>query len=114
MTMALLLASIGLFLIPQFSIIWLLTLSISLEGIGFGIFMTSANIHIGNITDEKSRGAAVGMYGVFSGLGGVLNMTILGIIASTFGIENTFRFTSLMCLFGFLLLLATTRKINDN
>jgi len=114
MMMALLSSSIGLFLIPQFELFWLLTASLSLEGIGFGVFMTSANIHIGNIADDKNKGAAVGLYGIFSGLGSVLNMIILGFIASNFGVENTFRFTSVMCLCGFLLLLLTTIKINDN
>lgn len=114
MMIALLSASIGLFLIPQFSIFWLLTLSISLEGIGFGVFMTSANIHIGKITDDKNKGAAIGLYGIFSGLGSVLNMIILGFIAGAFGVENTFRFTSAMCFLGFLLLLITIIKIKDN
>ena len=112
--MSLLSASIGLFLIPQFNIFWLLALFLSLEGIGFGVYMTSANIHIGEITDETNKGAAVGMYGLFSGLGSVLNMIILGFIAGKFGVENTFRFTSLMCLLGFLALSFTTMKKKDN
>jgi len=105
MMIALVLSALGLFLVPQFNIVWLFPLFLGLEGIGYGIFLTSANIHIGNVTDEGSKGSAVGLYSTFSGIGGVFNMTILGFIASTLGLANTFRFTSLTCLFGFILIM---------
>lgn len=104
MMIALGLASLGLFLVPQFRIVWLFPIFLGLEGIGYGIFLTSANIYIGEVTSEENRGAAVGLYNTFSGLGGVLNMTILGLIAGSFGVANTFRFTSIMCLLGLILI----------
>jgi MFS family permease len=102
--LALGLASLGLFLIPQYRIIWLFPIFLGLGGIGYGIFLTSANTSIGEVTSEENRGSAVGLYNTFSGIGGVLNMTILGYIASSYGVDNTFRFTSIMCFFGLIII----------
>jgi MFS family permease len=105
MLVAMFLSAVGLFLVPQFRIVWLIPIFLSLEGIGYGMFLTSANAYIGEITNEGQKGAAVGVYNTFSAVGSVLNMTILGIIADTFGVENTFRFTSIMITVGIALLL---------
>lgn len=104
MMLALGLASLGLFLIPQFKIIWLFPIFLGLEGIGYGIFLTSANTYIGEVTREDNRGSAVGLYNTFSGMGGVVNMAILGYVASSLGVDNTFRFTSIMCLLGLIII----------
>jgi len=112
MMIALVLSALGLFLVPQFNMVWLFPIFLGLEGIGYGIFLTTANIHIGEITVEGSKGSAVGLYHTFSGIGGVLNMMILGFIASSFGLENTFRFTAVMCIFGlFLMMVLSSKKI---
>jgi MFS family permease len=110
MMIALGLASLGLFLVPQFSIIWLFPIFLGLEGIGYGIFLTSANTYIGEVTSEENRGSAVGLYNTFSGIGGVLNMTILGYIASSFGVDSTFRFTSIMCFIGLIIFYTTSAR----
>ena len=103
MMFALGVSALGLFLISQFNIMWMFPLFLGLEGIGYGIFLTSANIHIGNVTEQGSKGSAVGLYYLFSGIGGVLNMTVLGFIAGSFGVSNTFLFTSITCVLGLLL-----------
>ena len=103
MFIALSLSSLGLFLVPQFRIVWLFPFFLGLEGIGFGMFHTSVNTFIGEVTDDENKGAAIGLYYTFSNIGSVLNMTILGFIAGTFGVANTFRFTSIMCLVGLII-----------
>jgi len=102
---AMVLSAIGLFLVPQFRVVWLFPVFLSLEGIGYGVFLTTTNTRIGEISDEGQKGAAVGIYNTFSGIGGVLNMTILGFVADAFGVENTFRFTSLMVSTGIIVIL---------
>jgi MFS family permease len=108
--LALGLASLGLFLIPQYRIIWLFPIFLGLEGIGYGIFLTSANTYIGEVTCEDNRGSAVGLYNTFSGMGGVVNIVILGYIASSFGVDSTFRFTSIMCFIGLIIFYTTSAR----
>jgi MFS family permease len=105
-------SAIGIFLVPQFRIVWLFPLFLGLEGIGFGTFLTSANSFIGEVTSEENRGAAVGFYNTVSRVGSVLNMTILGFIAGNFGVPYTFRFTGVMCFIGFIINLFFLRNRN--
>jgi MFS family permease len=110
MMISLFLASLGLILLPQFRIIWLLPVFLSFEGIGFGMFLVAVRTYIGETTDEENRGAAFGLNYTFSGVGSVLNMTILGFIAGNFGVSNTFRFTSMMCILGLIIMVVLTRS----
>jgi MFS family permease len=109
MMFSLFLASLGLFLLPQFRIVWLLPVFLSFEGIAFGMFLVSQRTYIGETTDEENRGTAFGLNYTFSSVGSVLNMTILGFIASNFGVSNTFRFTSAMCILGLVIMIILTR-----
>jgi len=113
MLISMVLSAFGLFLVPQFNSIWLIPFFLSLEGIGYGMFLTTANAHIGEITTENQKGAAVGIYNTFSAVGSVLNMIILGIIADSFGVENTFRFTAIMISSGLVLMIVILLRKND-
>jgi len=104
MIIALAISAAGLYLIPQFRIVWLFPVFLGLEGIGHGIYLTAANSYIGDVTSDKNKGTAVGLYNTVSGLGSVLNMSLLGIIAGRFGVEYTFRFTSFMCILGLVIM----------
>jgi MFS family permease len=113
MVAALGISTIGVFLVPQFNIVWLFPVFLGLEGIGFGTFLTSANSYIGEVTDEENKGAAVGFYNTISRIGSVLNMTVLGFIAGRFGVAYTFRFTGFMCFIGFIVNLVFLSKSNE-
>jgi MFS family permease len=110
MAVSLSLCALGLFMVPFFDNVWLLILSLGLEGIGYGMFLTASNTYIGEIVPEGSRGSAVGFYYTFSNIGGVVNMTVIGLIASVVGISNTFRYTSATIVLGLVIMFVLKRK----
>ncbi len=114
MAVSLFLCALGLFMVPLFDQVWLLILSLGLEGIGYGMFLTASNTYIGEVVPEGSRGSAVGFYYTFSNVGGVVNMTMIGLIASAFGVNNTFRYTSATIVLGLIIMFVLMRKRGSN
>ena len=110
MAVSLSLCALGLFMVPLFDQVWLLILSLGLEGIGYGMFLTASNTYIGEVVPEENRGSAVGFYYTFSNVGGVVNMTVIGLIASAFGVSNTFRYTSATIILGLVIMFMLTRE----
>jgi DHA1 family multidrug resistance protein-like MFS transporter len=106
------LSALGMFLVPQIKVVGLIPMFLGLEGIGFGLFLISGNAYVGKVVDQRNRGAAVGIYMAFAVIGTMMNMIILGGIASIFGVDNAFRFISLMCILGLLIIIAISRSSN--
>jgi MFS family permease len=109
MTFALSLCALGVFMVPAFSNVWGLALSLSLEGIGYGMCLTASNTYIGEVVPEGSRGSAAGLYYTFFYVGGAVNLTLAGVVASALGVGNAFRYVSATIVLGLIMILGMAR-----
>jgi MFS family permease len=71
-----------------------------IEGIGFGGFVTTGQAFVAEHSSGESRGTAIGIYRASSGVGNTVSPLVLGVVASTWGLNAVFQLTSAMLLVG--------------
>nr|MBC7245992.1 MFS transporter [Chloroflexota bacterium] len=100
MMIALTIAVVVMFLVPQTQQRLTLSLLLILEGVAFGSFLTSGQIFVAQHSTTETRGAAVGAYSAAGSLGSIFSPIVLGIVADLGGVHTVFRLTSLLVLMG--------------
>jgi MFS family permease len=88
--LAMLLSTTVAFILPQGRQPLVLALGLIGEGVAYGVFMTISQDTIAGRATESSRGAALGMYGTATSLGGNVLPFFLGLAADAFGIRSIF------------------------
>jgi MFS family permease len=78
------------FSLPQLIDPTLLVFFLAAEGIGFGLFLTSAQTTIAAHADQSSRGAALGLYMAAASVGDSVSPFLLGLLADNLGIRSVF------------------------
>jgi len=91
-----------MFVIPMSSSAYLLTLLLAVEGVGFGIYLTSSSTYVVEVSQSHERGAAMGVSGTFSSLGDTISAFVLGVFADFFGLPSTFVLASALAILGAL------------
>jgi len=91
-----------MFAIPRFSSAYLLTFLLAMEGVGFGIYLTSSSTYVVEVSQSSERGAAMGVSVTFSSLGDTISAFFLGVFADVFGLPSTFVLASALAILGAL------------
>jgi MFS family permease len=68
-----------------------LTMLLVLEGIGFGVFLVSAQMAVASAAGGTNRGAAVGLFWMAGSLGDFFSPIALGVIAQELGLVAVFQ-----------------------
>ncbi|MFH1178723.1 MAG: MFS transporter [Candidatus Bathyarchaeota archaeon] len=103
MVFGLVLSAVTIFGVSQFSVLILVCIIMGVQGIAYGIILTSGNVYVSLNSDEEVRGTAMAVYSMFSNLSGIINPLILGLIAETFSSRGALQFSSVMTLVGVVL-----------
>lgn len=90
MVTALVLATLVAFSLPQLIDPTILTILLTVEGVAFGLFLTSAQTTIASHADESSRGAALGLYMAAASVGDSVAPIFLGWVAQMLGVRSVF------------------------
>lgn len=67
-----------------------LTLWLMLEGLAFGVFLTSSQAYLAENTVAASRGAAIGFYSMIGGVGSTVAPLVLGFVGDVASIPTAF------------------------
>jgi MFS family permease len=109
MVIGLVLSSITILGVSQSRGLTVVSLFLGVQGIAYGVYLTSGNVYVSLNSDEMNRGTAMAIYSMFGNLSGIITPLILGLIAESFGSQGALRFAALMTLGGvaFVLFLAS-------
>ena len=114
MVTGLLLSSMTIYSVSASSGLVLVSVLMGLQGIAYGVYLTSGNVYVADNSDEDNRGTAMAVYSMFGNLSGIINPLILGYIAETYGSQGALKFSSAMTLLGLsLVYILASRKPAD-
>lgn len=63
----------------------LVTALMGLQGVAYGIYLTSGNVYVSEEAPEELRGTAMAVYSMFGNISGMVNPLLLGVIAESYG-----------------------------
>lgn len=104
MVTALALAMTAMFAIAFTTQTILLALFLALEGISFGMFLTSGQAFVIEHSTETDRGTAIGVYSMAGSIGGTVGPLIFGIVANIWNLASVFQVTGLLVMLGIVAL----------
>ena len=78
----------------------LVTVLMGLQGVAYGIYLTSGNVYVAEEAPEELRGTAMAVYSMFGSVSGMVNPLLLGVIAESFGGRGALRFAAGFTLIG--------------
>jgi len=95
--------------IPAFDALVLLSVILGLQGISYGIYLTSANIYVTEVAPEGMEGASMGVFSTFANISGIVSPIVLGAVAEAWGINTTFRVSFALAVVGLVILFIFSR-----
>ena len=113
MASGLILSAVTIFGVSQLTTLTLVSIILGLQGIAYGIYLTSGNVYVAQNSEEASRGAAMAVFSMFGNLSGIINPLILGFIAETFGSRGALQFSSIFTLIGVILVYYLGGKVEN-
>lgn len=81
----------------------LVSVLMGVQGIAYGIYLTSGNVYVEIHAKEGARGTAMAVYSIFRNIGGIITPTLLGIIAEKIGVDGALQFSTIITLMGVIL-----------
>ena len=81
----------------------ILSIIMGIQGLAYGIYLTSGNVYIAEESPPSQRGTAMAVYSMFGNLGGILGPLILGIIAETTNSSGALRFSAVATFIGLVI-----------
>jgi MFS family permease len=102
-------SALMIFAIPAFDALTLLSVILGLQGIAYGIYLTSANIYVTEVAPEGMEGASMGVFGTFANVSGIVSPIILGAVAEAWGLDTTFRVSFGLAFVGLMILIFLSR-----
>jgi MFS family permease len=102
MIFGLTLSALTIFGVSQTRGLVLISTLMGIQGVAYGIYLTSGNVYVASNSDEDFRGTAMAVYSMFGNLSGILNPLILGLIAERLGVEGALQFSAFITLIGVL------------
>jgi MFS family permease len=100
MVFGLILSSLMIFSLSTSVLLVVVTVLMGVQGIAYGIYLTSGNVFVALNSDEDYRGTAMAVYSMFGNFSGIINPLILGLIAENLGSQRTLQFASVFTLLG--------------
>jgi MFS family permease len=102
-------SAIMILVIPGFDALILLSVILGLQGISYGIYLTSANTYVTEVAPEGMEGASMGVFSTFSNVSGIVSPVVLGVVAEALGINATFRVSFGLAVVGLVILSVISR-----
>jgi MFS family permease len=103
MVSGLLLSAITIFSVSMSTGLALISALMGIQGIAYGIYLTSGNIYVANNSIEENRGTAMATFSMFGNLSGIINPLILGLIAENLGSRGALQFSTMATILGVIL-----------
>jgi len=88
----------------------LVTAIMGLQGVAYGIYLTSGNVYVSEEAPEELRGTAMAVYSMFSSVSGILNPLLLGVIAESLGGRGAMQFAAGFTIIGIVAVYALARR----
>jgi MFS family permease len=95
--------------IPSFDALVLLSVILGLQGVFYGIYLTSSNIYVTEVAPEGMEGASMGVFSTFSNVSGIVSPIVLGAVAEAWGIGTTFTVSFGLAVLGLVILIFLSR-----
>ncbi len=95
--------------VPAFDALVLLSVILGLQGIFYGIYLTSANTFVTEVAPEGMEGASMGVFSTFSNVSGIVSPIVLGAVAEAWGIDATFSVSFGLAVVGMVVLSVISR-----
>ncbi|TRO49137.1 MFS transporter [Candidatus Bathyarchaeota archaeon] len=105
MVLGLLVSAVTIFSVSQSTGLILVSALMGIQGIAYGIYLTSGNVYVAQSSGEESRGTAMAVYSMFGNVSRIINPVMLGLIAETLGSGLALQFSTGMTLVGLILVL---------
>ena len=102
-------SAIMILAIPAFDALVFLSVILGLQGIFYGIYLTSANTFVTEVAPEGMEGASMGVFSTFSNVSGIVSPIVLGLVAEAWGIGATFRVSFGLAVVGLVILSVFSR-----
>jgi MFS family permease len=96
--------------VPRFDNLVLLSIILGIQGISYGMYLTSGNVYITEEAPKGLGGAAIGVFSTFSNLSGIVSPIVLGMASEAWGIRTALRGAAVVSLFGVLLTIISEVK----
>ena len=103
MISGLILSSLMIFGVSQSTLLTYVSILMGIQGIAYGIYLTSGNVYVAQNSEEDYRGTAMAVFSMFGNLSGIINPLILGLIAENLGSRGALVFSSAVTLIGVVL-----------
>lgn len=114
MVFGLLMSAVTIFSVSQSTSLILVSLLLGIQGIAYGIYLTSGNVYVAESSGEENRGTAMAMYSMFGNVSRIINPMILGLIAETIGPRGALQFSTGMTLVGLILVVYMSRRGSED
>jgi MFS family permease len=95
MIMGLVLSGLTIFAVSDVSTIVLVSIIMGIQGIAYGIFLTTGNIYVAEKSPKELKGTSMALYSMFGNISSVITPLILGFTAETFGTREALQFSAL-------------------
>jgi len=103
MMFGLLLSALTIFSVSISTGLIMLSVLLGIQGIAYGIYLTSGNVYVAMNSEEEYRGTTMAVYSMFRNVSGIINPVILGFIAEIHGPRVALQFSTGMTLLGLIL-----------
>jgi MFS family permease len=110
MTLGLGLSALTLFALPASDSLLVICLILGVQGVAYGVYLTSGNVYVTEEAPADQRGTAMGVYSTFSNVSGVVSPLILGAASEAWGFRGAFWASSALALCGSALPLLLSRR----
>jgi MFS family permease len=108
MVIALALAAAAIIGIQATSAAPLLTALLAVEGVAYGMFLTSGQAFVTHQFSDELRGTAVGVYSTAGGIGSTGGPFLLGLLAQIWGLKPVFWAMAILIMIGIGVILSIT------
>ena len=104
MVFGLLLSAVSIFSVSMSTSLALTSVIMGIQGIAYGVYLTSGNVYVANNSIEDNRGTAMATFSMFGNLSGIITPVILGVIAEILGPREALQFSTIATILGVILL----------
>jgi MFS family permease len=95
MITGLVLSAVALFAVSTFSTLIIISTLMGIQGIAYGVFLTTGNIYVAEESPQELRGTSMALYSMFGYISSIVNPLILGFLAERFGSKAALQFSAL-------------------
>jgi MFS family permease len=88
----------------------LVCILLGIQGLAYGVYLTSGNIYVTQEAPPDRRGAAIGTFSTFGNVSGVLSPLLMGAVAEVWGLKAVFQLSAVLSMAGVCLTLLLLKK----